>query len=247
MAELTREERLILASQYLEQLESGREAEADDTLRQLAKVDAGLFVGVGRLTREVHEAINEINKFMTDPRLNEITQREIPDAKERLGYVVHMTEQAANTTLSAVEASTPVVERLREQSGELVRDWQRFRAREMNVEDFRELSGRLTEFLDEVGRQSDGLHRNLSEILMAQSYQDLTGQVVKRVSQLVRDIEQKLVELVRISGKAFPGQEGPAPSAPDTGPDGPLVPGVNERGRVSSQDEVDDLLSQLGF
>lgn len=248
MATLSSEEALQLARSYVEHLEQGQEREADEVLALLKGSDAELFQGVGRLAREVHETINEINGALNDPRLSEITQHELPDAQQRLGHVVVMTEQAANTTLEAVESSEPLLGALLDKGGSLSSEWQRFRARELRVEDFRVLSNELMDFFAQLEHQGSAVQGHLSEILMAQSYQDLTGQILRKVSSLVQDVELKLVELVRIAGKVQVSQEWQGPSdATSTQDDGPMVPGVNDQGRVTGQDEVDDLLSQLGF
>lgn len=247
MAALSSEDALQLARIYVEHLEQGREQEASEVLSRLKGSDAELFQGVGRLAREVHETINEINGALNDPRLSEITQHELPDAQQRLGHVVVMTEQAANTTLGAIESSEPLLNEILSRNTELAAAWQRFRARELQVEDFRLLSKELEAFFVQLEQQGGAVQGHLSDILMAQSYQDLTGQILRKVSSLVQDVEQKLVELVRIAGKVPASTDwgaGPGQSAAD---DGPLVPGVNDQGRVSGQDEVDDLLSQLGF
>lgn len=247
MAHLSSDEALQLARAYVEHLEQGREREASEVLAQLKGSDADLFQGVGRLAREVHETINEINGALNDPRLSEITQHELPDAQQRLGHVVVMTEQAANTTLGAIESSEPLLNALLEKGGELANDWHRFRARELKVDDFRVLSNDLIAFFGQLEQQGGAVQGHLSDILMAQSYQDLTGQILRKVSQLVQDVELKLVELVRIAGKVPVEPTWEIESENKSSGDGPMVPGVNEQGRVSGQDEVDDLLSQLGF
>jgi chemotaxis protein CheZ len=247
MATLSSEETLRLARTYLEYLEQGQEQEADEVLSRLKGSDADLFQGVGRLAREVHETINEVSGALNDPRLSEITQHELPDAQQRLGHVVVLTEQAANTTLEAIESSEPLLNGLLGRGAELANEWRRFRARELRVEEFRTLSNELMEFFAQLEHQGGAVQGHLSEILMAQSYQDLTGQILRKVSSLVQDVELKLVELVRIAGKVPVSQDWQGPSGQEVADDGPIVPGVNDQGRVSGQDEVDDLLSQLGF
>jgi chemotaxis protein CheZ len=249
MTQLSREERVALARQYVEQLEKDQDADAGKTLWQLVEVDGALFQGVGQLTRELHDSLVEISDLVNDPRMGEITHHELPDAEERLAYVIKMTEDAANTTLNSLDVMGPGLEYIRVEGAELGREWQRFRSREMNVGDFRALTQRLTGFLEGLEQKNDAIQAGMSEILMAQSYQDLTGQIVKRVSRLVHDVEQKLVQLLRIAHTGLlpavlPVTEKPPEVEEDTGP---LVPGVNDQGRVHGQDEVDDLLSELGF
>ena len=84
-------------------LECGDQDAADKMLEELADFsESTLFREVGRLTRELHEAING---FLLDAKIADLAQREIPDASERLTYVITMTENSANTTLNAVEES----------------------------------------------------------------------------------------------------------------------------------------------
>jgi chemotaxis protein CheZ len=144
--------RLAKARALVAHLEAGEPELADAIIRDLSALhETALFQELGRITRELHEAINGV---LLDARLQQIVNQEIPDAAERLKYVITMTEQAANTTLNAVEASVPLVEALREQATRLAGDWQRFRARQLQVEDFRRLAGDLDQFLARTDRKS---------------------------------------------------------------------------------------------
>jgi len=236
-------DQLQLARNLVASLESGAEHDASDIIDELAgSRDRLLFREVGRLTRELHTAIND---FMLDSRIADLAQNEIPDAAERLRYVITMTEQAADTTLSAVEASLPLSEEISNDASRLAERWQKFNSRKLTVGDFRHLSEDLGTFLRATQDNSKRLHDQLSEVLMAQGFQDLTGQIIRRVIDLVSDLEDKLVQLVRIAGSA-PQKEEEA-SGPDIAPAGPAVPGVDKGDLVSGQDDVDDLLSSLGF
>ncbi|HHI76808.1 MAG TPA: protein phosphatase CheZ [Gammaproteobacteria bacterium] len=238
------DEKLTLARDLVARLEEGREEDALDVIAQLAGFrDSLLFQEVGRLTRELHDAIKG---FMMDARLAEIAESEMPDAAERLRHVIELTENAANTTLGAVEEAMPLAEALRDDSRRLAGSWDRFKARQMNVEDFRAMSRELETFLKDTQANSEALHDKLSEVLMAQGYQDLTGQIIRKVIDLVSDVEGKLVELVRLSGAEAQKDKG-RNEGPDIEAAGPVVPGVDKADAVSGQDEVDDLLSSLGF
>lgn len=239
------DEKLQLARDLVARLEAGREEDALDVIAQLAGFrDSLLFQEVGRLTRELHDAIKG---FMMDARLAEIAQSEMPDAAERLRHVIEMTEEAANTTLGAVEQAMPLAETLRSDSRHLAQSWERFKAREMDVDDFRSMSRELEVFLKDTQANSEALHDKLSEVLMAQGYQDLTGQIIRKVIDLVGDVEGKLVELVRLSGAEAARPESTGKKEKDIKAEGPVVPGVDKADAVSGQDEVDDLLSSLGF
>ncbi len=230
------------AKQLVSSLESGDDDVTESTLEQLADYsESNLFKEVGRLTRELHEAING---FLLDAKITDLAQREIPDASERLSYVITMTEKSANTTLGAVEESLPLADELGEKATELSEKWDLFKGRKMSVDDFRTLSGDLTSFLEIAPSYSKSLHSNLSEVLLAQDFQDLTGQIIRQVITLVTDIEDKLVQLVRISGAKMPdkGYQSDTEKL-----EGPVVPGVDQGDVVGGQDDVDDLLSSLGF
>lgn len=249
-AALATDEKLDLARNLVAKLESG---EHDDAVKLIAQLggfrDSLLFQEIGRLTRELHDSIND---FVIDSNIVVLAENDMPDAAERLSYVIHMTEDAANTTLSAVEAAMPLAEALRSDSQRLSKLWAQFNARQLSLSDFRELSGELRTFLHDTQDNSEALNSKLSEVLMAQGYQDLTGQIIRRVIDLVHDVEKKLVELVRLSGSAKPREKSASPSSqttrkPDIEAAGPIVPGVDKADAVHGQDEVDDLLSSLGF
>lgn len=241
-ASVVENDRLKKARELVAHLEAGDDTQANKVIESLSQSDdAELFLEVGRLTRELHEAING---FILDSSIGDMTQVEIPDASERLQYVITMTENAANTTLGAVEACMPLLNRLEENSSQLRGEWGKFKNRQLSKDDFAVLSGQLEDFLQTVTEDSQALHSQMSEVLMAQDYQDLTGQIIRKVIDLVHDVENKLVGLVRISGNRLPEIK------KDHGKEileGPVVPGLDQGDVVTGQDEVDDLLSSLGF
>lgn len=241
---LDKQQRLETARALVVSLEAGDDKEADRLIGSLSSdhTKDELFLEVGRLTRELHDAING---FLLDARISNMTQVEIPDAKERLNYVITMTQQSADRTLTAVEKSLPLVEEMEKRSGVLAEDWNRLRRRMLSKDEFRGLSDALADFLQQTKEDSVDLHASLSEVLMAQDFQDLTGQIIRKVITLVHDVEEKLVKLVRITGNKLE-EEKTVKEDRDTLA-GPAIPGLNQGDQVQSQDEVDDLLSSLGF
>lgn len=237
--------KLDLARQLVGYLESGNDGEAGDVIARLAGFrDNLLFQEIGRLTRELHDSING---FVMDERLIDIAQTEMPNAAERLRYVISTTEEAANTTLEAVEESLPLADSLRADAQHLAAQWERFNSRQLSVGDFRELSVELSAFLSSTQANTEELHRKLSDVLLAQGYQDITGQIIRKVIDLVDDVESKLVELIRLSGQRYKSERSsPQPVAAGSS-HGPAVPGVDKGDIVNGQDDVDDLLSSLGF
>lgn len=239
---------LTYARQLVEKLEAGKFEEADHMLNEMMRMREGyLFNELGKLTRELHDALSG---FREDSRLQKLMQSEIPDAKERLNYVVTLTEQAAHRTLNSVEESLPIANNLSERAIELHGQWQRFLHKDTSVEDVSVLAGEADEFLQRVGKDSKHLHSNLSDVLMAQDYQDITGQVIRRVIDLVQDVEQGLVGMIRLSGDRMISAGQKQAENRHNGY-GPAVPGVTDveaqADVMKGQDDVDDLLSTLGF
>lgn len=237
---------LECARKLVELIEQGNESGALEALETLSAIrESSLFQELGKLTRDLH---NTINGFQLDSKITAMTERDIPDAKERLNHVITMTEQAADTTLNAVEASLPISDELQARVAQLQEGWGRFRTRDMDVNEFRALSHDLDEFFKWLILKTPELHGNLSDILMAQGFQDLTGQIIRRVITLVQEVEESLVGLVRITGQKMQQVQPPEEKrGPDIAAAGPVVPGVAHGDVVSGQDDVDDLLSSLGF
>lgn len=232
--------RALLAS-----LEQDDGAQALQLLDDLVKRhEAGLFNEIGRLTRELHDAMQA---FRLDQRVAELASSEIPDAKERLNYVVTMTEQAANRVLNAVEESIPISENIEGSARRLRERWDRFRNRNMTLDEFRSMSRDIDEFLRLTEADSSRLRERLSDVLMAQDFQDITGQIIRRVIKLVQEVEDNLVGMLRITGHRMLNEKKESTEAKAVEAEGPCVPGVDEKDRVSGQDDVDELLSSLGF
>ena len=103
--------------------------------------------------------------------------------------------------MDLVENSTPLVNGLGQEAKELSADWGRFMRREIGAEEFRELARRIDSFLTRSETQNNIVSANLTDILLAQDFQDLTGQVIKRVTQLVTDVESNLLKLVLMASQ----------------------------------------------
>ncbi|MFT0635168.1 protein phosphatase CheZ [Pseudomonas sihuiensis] len=244
------------ARDLVDSLEQGNFGAAVQLINELNKVrDHGLYHEVGKLTRELHNAI--VN-FQLDPRMphaQELSQ--IADATERLNYVVTMTEKAANRTMDLVEQSAPLVNDLSDEAQSLSTEWGRFMRREIGADGFRELAKRVELFLARSERDGAKLSGHLNDILLAQDYQDLTGQVIKRVTQLVTEVESNLLKLMLMASQVdrFAGiqhdhealrTEQEKSKEPSRG-EGPQIHADKRDDVASNQDDVDDLLSSLGF
>ena len=237
------------AERLLDHIKAGQLDEAGRMLDDMTKLrETQLFKELGTLTRELHEAIKS---FRLDTRLSDIASTEMPDAQERLNYVITMTDQAAHRTLNAIEDSLPVVSEMASGSKTLLDQWQRFRRRELSAEEFRQLSRDVETFLGAADEQTQKLQGNLNDALMAQDYQDLTGQIIRRVINLVQEVEHSLVDLIAISGTRMGDESRKAADTEDENKgsqlEGPQIPGKETDDVVRGQDDVDDLLSSLGF
>lgn len=207
--------------------------------------ESSLFHELGKMTREIHDSIMN---FRMDSRIADLAQTDIPDAKDRLEYVITMTEKSANTVLSVVEKGSPAAEKLSAQARDLGEQWAKFRRREMGAEELRTMGHDLETFFVESENMMTELLSGFTEVLMAQDFQDLTGQIIRRVINLVDEIEGNLVELIRIQGEHLIGEEKKERAADPTTLDGPQIPGKETSDDVmKGQDDVDDLLASLGF
>ncbi|MDB6141001.1 MAG: chemotaxis phosphatase, CheZ [Pseudomonas sp.] len=244
------------AHELVQSLEKGKFGDAVQLIHELNQTrDRGLYQEVGKLTRELHSAIVNFQIDPSMPQAEEVSQ--ITDATERLSYVVRLTENAANRTMDLVEQSTPLMTGLTNDAAALSADWGRFMRREVGAEEFRELARRVEGFLARSETETRQVSANLNDILLAQDYQDLTGQVIKRVTQLVTEVESNLLKLVLMASQVdrFAGIEHDHQSIRTekdqekhlSQGEGPQIHADKREDVVSGQDDVDDLLSSLGF
>ena len=240
------EDLLARAEEMVREMQEGNAQKAKSLLEYISTArEKGLYREVGKMTRELH---NSLNAFCEDSRIDQLAEDEIPDARSRLKHVITMTQQAADRSLSAVENTMPKCDQLSSRITSLGQSWQNFKRREMSVEQFRELSTQLEEFFIEAEQDTNDIRNGLNEVMMAQDFQDLTGQIISRVITLVEEVEGNLVELVRLTGSKFSTDLEQAESRePDIAAEGPHIAGIGKSDVVSGQDEVDDLLSSLGF
>lgn len=225
-------------------MEAGDLKETQNHFEDLVEVrENEMYQEIGKLTRELHESINT---FGQDESLVNIAEDEFPDARQRLAHVITMTDEAANTTLSSVEESLPLCEKVIGSTTDVESEWKRFSNRELTISEFKILSGNLQKYFTDNIEHASKINEHLTKVLMAQGFQDLTSQIIKRVISLVEEVEKSMIGIIQLSG----GNVNDKVKAKDDDPgalDGPVVPGLETTGTVSGQDEVDDLLSSLGF
>jgi len=238
------------ARQLVVYLEAGDNASASALFEAASmKENVELFAEVGKLTRQLHDALNN---FQIDARIKNLATDDIPDAQTRLTYVIEETEKAANTTMDAVEASMPIAELLASRIDSVMPEWKKLMTRQIEVGEFKVLCKDLDELLEDGASQSAKLTQLLTEVLMAQGYQDLTGQVIRRVIDLVKEVEESLVNMLTMFGERDSSEQAKplspeADKAEGVKAEGPILDAETRDDVVSGQDDVDDLLSSLGF
>lgn len=242
-----------------EKLQSNQFEEASVLIKTITQSrDQHIFQSVGRLTRGLHNAIVNFN---VDADLTKeppkIENSDIHDASNRLNYVIELTQKAAEKTMDVVDEAAPIAMNLGQEANSLRTEWARLKRREMGPDEFRQLYERMDVFFGQMVTGTEQISKNLQDIVLEQGFQDLTGQVLKRVIGLINDVEKDLVSLVRIAGQVedITGLANDSDVAAHdmeimhkrkTEAEGPQI--NKERADVvSGQDDVDDLLSSLGF
>ncbi|MFT0546637.1 protein phosphatase CheZ [Allopusillimonas ginsengisoli] len=165
----------------------------------------------------------------------------IPDARDRLRYVATMTEQAANRVLNAAEQAQPMQEEMKRQALALDTRWQAWFDHPVELDSARELVDATRTFLAEVPNRTQTSLDLLMDIIMAQDFQDLTGQVITRMLGVITAIETELVQVLIDNVSHEKREEAHSLlNGPEVSPEGKIDV-------VTSQDQVDDLLASLGF
>lgn len=190
---------------------------------------------IARLTRMLRESMRELG---LDYAIKEAAQS-IPDARDRLRYVGRMTEQAANRVLTAAEQAQPLQEELMTGAQSLQERWNQL-DQEGCPETQADVIADTRQFILDIPNKTQQTQDNLMEIIMAQDFQDLTGQVIQGMLGVIATLETELVQVLMDSVPAEKREEA------DSLLNGPVLDTQSDN-VVSDQDEVDDLLSSLGF
>jgi chemotaxis protein CheZ len=196
------------------------------------------FNTIGHLVRQLHDALLGLGY----DKLLEKTVSALPDAKDRLAYVANLTEQAACRVLNATDIAMPIQAQLEGDASGLAKRWDRLYANELSVAEFRALADDTRAFLKSgLPEKVSQTNAQLMEIMMAQDFQDLTGQVIKKIVSLTQEMESTMMSvLIDIMPEMRRTEE------VNSLLNGPVVSG----GRpdvVVGQQQVDDLLDSLGF
>lgn len=234
------------AKSLVEYLETDQQEKADELISKIQNpINSELFAEIGKLTRQLHDSLTN---FQLDSRLNDLATADIPDAKERLNYVITRTEEAANKTMDVVESIFPVVDNIASQVRAVNPSWAKLMNNEIDLIEFKSLCVDIDNLLITTGKETAHIHSMMTDVLMAQDFQDLTGQVIRKVIDLVREVEESLINMLTAFGiSAENMQENAKPKVGDNLVEGPIVNKENRDDVVEDQDDVDDLLSSLGF
>ena len=200
--------------------------------------EESLYCEIGRLTRQLHESIIS---FPEDDRLNTLTKNDITGTKERLKHVIEITEITTQKVLENIEKSNPIIEKIGMDAIALQdRLIGASESADKNIS-----SDEIRLFLTGIKNKSEFLRNELSEILMAQEFQDITGQIIRKVMNLVQGVEDNLVRLITLTGTADKTNQGKNIQSELAGP---CVPRADDNSLYAAgQDEVDSLLANLGF
>ncbi len=213
--------------------------EAADASSGEEVVAENVFTRIGQMTRQVHDTLRVLG---CDGVLREAVEA-IPDARQRLNYITQMTEQAASRVLNATDIAKPIQDKVHADAQSLQRRWDQLFANRLSTEEFKVLAGDTRGFLGEVERSSAATNQQLLEIMMAQDFQDLTGQVIKKVVDLAQALE---TELLQVLLEVTPPEKRAA-QKPEGLLNGPVVNAAGREDVVSTQEQVDELLDSLGF
>lgn len=197
-----------------------------------------VFSQLGHMTRSLHDLLRELG---LDKSIEKATA-DLPDSRERLNYIATMTAQAAERTLNAAEAAQPIQDKLGATARDLAGKWDRLFGKQLGVDEFKALVQDTQAYLHHVPQQADATNAQIMEIIMAQDFQDLTGQVIKKVLEAAQALEQQLLALLV---ETTPEEKRVSVRAGLL--EGPIVNASGRNDVVSSQEQVDELLESLGF
>lgn len=198
-----------------------------------------VFNRIGHMARALHDTLGMLGY----DKLIEKTVSALPDAKDRLAYVANLTEQAACRVLNATDIANPLVNEMESGAQALGKRWDKVFANEMGPADFKLLAAETRTFLnDQLPHKARATHAQLTEIMMAQDFQDLTGQVIKKIVGLAHELESGLMSvLIEVLPETKRTEEVASLM------NGPVINGEGRTDVVVNQEQVDDLLDSLGF
>ena len=197
-----------------------------------------VFAQIGHMTRGLHNLLRELG---LDKTLEKVAS-DLPDNRDRLNYIASMTAQAAERTLNAAENAQPIQEQLGSKAQSLSDQWEKLFNKQLGVNEFKSLVQDTRSYLAQVPQQTTATNAQLMEVIMAQDFQDLTGQVIKKILEAAQQLENQLLGLL-IETTPHEKRQSVAPGLLN----GPVINAAGRSDVVTSQAQVDDLLESLGF
>jgi chemotaxis protein CheZ len=197
-----------------------------------------VFNKVGHLARQLHDTLRELGY---DHALEDVANQ-MPDARSRLNYIAQMTENAASRVLNATDIAIPLQDDVEKRSSVLHDRWEKLFRNELSVDEFKALAAETRGFLGDVPGFARDTRSQLNEIMMAQDFQDLTGQVIKKIVEMSQKLENGLLQVLI---ESMPAEKRAV--APEGLLNGPVISAEGRNDVVTSQEQVDDLLESLGF
>jgi chemotaxis protein CheZ len=197
-----------------------------------------VFSRIGQMTRGLHNLLRELG---LDKALEKVASN-LPDNRDRLNYIASMTAQAAERTLNAAENAQPIQDQLGNTAQTLSGQWDKLFGKQLGVNEFKSLVQDTRAFLAQVPQQTASTNAQLVEIILAQDFQDLTGQVIKKILEAAQQLENQLLGLL-IETTPQEKRQSVDPGLLN----GPVINAVGRGDVVTSQAQVDDLLESLGF
>lgn len=198
-----------------------------------------VFNRIGHMARTLHDTLGQLGY----DKVIEQAVSVLPDAKDRLAYVANLTEQAACKVLNATDVASPIVDDIANNGQALAKRWDAAFANQLTTQDFRQLAVDTRSFLGtQLPEKTAATHAQLTEIMMAQDFQDLTGQVIKKIVALAQELESGLMAVLL---EVVPPQR--QTDEVKSLMNGPVVNAEGRTDVVVNQGQVDDLLESLGF
>jgi chemotaxis protein CheZ len=201
---------------FLDCIANGELNEAEEVLREIVHFgEQKPIAEIKRITDSLHNSLNEFKKLIT-PEVKNIVAEDMPEAQDKLQWVINKTEEAVSQTIKLVEKNLDI-------QSDIVKRLDIIDAALKRYDDITDEERQAMEFLRNA---LEGMNADLMELLLIQEYQDLTGQIIKKVIELTATLERELSNLIKLFGKTEP---------------------VKKEERIEKQDELDELLSEFGL
>ena len=196
------------------------------------QTDMPMFDRLGNIVRQLHDSLSQLGY---DRSLADVAV-EVTDAAARLEYIATLTEKAANKVLNSIDEGMPIQDALIKNGKNIEARWNLLFEGKLDIEEFKLLAADSRQFAATAAQSGEAEKARLMEIMMAQDFQDITGQIIKKIIAITQKLERELAQLLRDNAPASLAEKPVDLLA------GPSVPSSAMR-----QDDVDDLLGSLGF